>query len=50
MGLASRFLGTDGRARLIEALEQQEILTGEREAVLEIAAVASVSDVAPAEC
>jgi CRP/FNR family transcriptional regulator, cyclic AMP receptor protein len=49
MGLASRFLGTDGRARLIEALEQQEILSGEKAAVLEIAAVASVRDVAPAE-
>ena len=49
MGLASRFLKTDGRARLIEALQEQEILSGEREAVLDIAALASVRDVAPAE-
>jgi CRP/FNR family cyclic AMP-dependent transcriptional regulator len=49
MGLASRFLGPDGRARLIEALEQQEILSGEKDAALELAALVSVRDVAPAE-
>ena len=49
MGLASRFQGTDGRARLIEALQEQEILSGERDAVLEIAALVSVRDVPPAE-
>jgi CRP/FNR family transcriptional regulator, cyclic AMP receptor protein len=49
MGLASRFLGTHGHARLIEALGEQEMLSGEREAVLEIAAVVAVRDVAPAE-
>ena len=49
MGLASRFQGSDGRARLIEALQEQEILSGERDAVLEIAALVSVRDVPPAE-
>jgi len=49
LSLASRFQGTGGHPHLIDALQEQEILSGERDAVLEIAALASVRDIAAAE-
>src|SRR5437868_1673177 len=49
MGLAWRFQGADGRARLLEALQEQETLTGEATAIAGIASLVAVRDVAAAE-